>query len=152
MSTLSGGAGAQAYLQGIVKKIEDAGVLRVGFLENAQYDDGTQVAEVAAKNEYGSIDNPMRPFFRTMVKQKKASWSTNVANVMAANNYDIDKTWQLVGEKIRGQLQDAITDWPLTPPNSPETIARKGFNKPLTDTAHMLDSAAYDYGVKDEPT
>lgn len=151
MSTLTGGAGAQAYLAGIVKKIEDAGLLRVGFLENAQYDDGTKVAEVAAKNEYGAVGTPMRPFFRTMVKQKKASWSTNVVNVLAANNYDIDKTWTIVGEKIVGQLQDSITDWPLTPPNSPATIARKGFNKPLSDTEHMRNSANYDYGVKNEP-
>ena len=151
MSALSGGAGAQAYLQGLVKKIQDAGVLRVGFLENATYPDGTKVAEVAAKNEYGSIDNPIRPFFRTMVKQKKASWSTNVANVMAANNYDIDKTFNLVGEKIVGQLRDSIQGW-TTPPNSQQTIDRKGFNKPLIDTAHMLNSAAYDYGVKNEPT
>lgn len=150
MSTLTGGAGAQAYLQGLVKKIQDAGVLRVGFLENATYPDGTQVAEVAAKNEYGTIDNPMRPFFRTMVKQKKASWSTNVANVMAANNYDIDKTFNLVGEKIVGQLRDSIQGW-TTPPNSQQTIDRKGFNKPLISTSHMLNSAAYDYGVKNEP-
>ena len=151
MSALSGGAGAQAYLQGLAKKIQDAGLLRVGFLEGATYPDGTTVAEVAAKNEYGAAGVPMRPFFRTMVKSKKASWSTNVANVLAVNNYDIDKTWQLVGEKITGQLRDSIRDW-TTPPNSPDTIARKGFNKPLIDTGHMLNSAAYDYGVKNEPT
>lgn len=151
MSTLLGGAGAQAYLQGLAKKIQDAGLLRVGFLEGATYPDGTTVAEVAAKNEFGAVGVPMRPFFRTMVKQKKASWSTNVANVLAANNYDIDKTWQLVGEKITGQLRDSIRDW-TTPPNSPQTIERKGFNKPLIDTGHMLNSAAYDYGVKNEPT
>jgi len=151
MSALSGGANAQAYLAGLVKKIEDAGLLRVGFLEGATYPDGTTVAEVAAKNEYGAVGVPMRPFFRTMVKSKKASWSTNVANVLAVNNYDIDKTWQLVGEKITGQLRDSIRDW-TTPPNSPDTIARKGFNKPLIDTGQMLNSAAYDYGVKNEPT
>lgn len=151
MSGLSGGAGAQAYLAGLAKKIEDAGLLRVGFLEGATYPDGTTVAEVAAKNEFGAVGVPMRPFFRTMVKSKKASWSTNVANVLAVNNYDIDKTWQLVGEKITGQLRDSIRDW-TTPPNSKETADRKGFNKPLEDTGHMLNSAAYDYGVKNEPT
>lgn len=151
MSGLSGGAGAQAYLAGLAKKIEDAGLLRVGFLEGATYPDGTTVAEVAAKNEFGAVGVPMRPFFRTMVKSKKASWSTNVANVLAVNNYDIDKTWQLVGEKITGQLRDSIRDW-TTPPNSPQTIERKGFNKPLIDTGQMLNSAAYDYGVKNEPT
>ena len=71
MSTLSGGAGAQAYLAGLAKKIEDAGLLRVGFLEGATYPDGTTVAEVAAKNEYGAVGVPMRPFFRTMVKSKR---------------------------------------------------------------------------------
>lgn len=144
MSVLSGGKAAQAYLDNIAKKIQDAGLLRVGFLENAKYPDGTQVAEVAAKNEYGSVDNPMRPYFRTMIKDKKSGWSVSLSNVMVATNYDIDAAFKQMGEGIKGQLQMSIRNW-TTPPNSAKTIARKGFNKPLIDTGHMLSSVDYDY-------
>lgn len=53
-----------------------------------------------------------------------------------------------MGDGIRGQLQTSIRDW-TTPPNSPDTIAKKGFNKPLIDTSHMLNSVDYDYGKKE---
>lgn len=148
MSGLSGGSAMQAYLAGIAKKIQDTGELRVGFLEGATYSDGTQVAEVAAKNEYGAKGVPMRPYFRTMIKNKKANWAVSIGQVLANNNYDIDKTWQLMGEGIRGQLQQSIRDW-TTPPNSQETIDRKGFNKPLIDSGHMLNSVDYNYGKKE---
>jgi hypothetical protein len=138
----------QSYLQSIAKKIQDAGILRVGFLENATYPDGTLVAEIAAKNEYGAKGVPMRPYFRTMIKEKKAGWAVSIGQVLANNNYDIDKTWQLMGEGIRGQLQQSIRDW-TTPPNSKETADRKGFNKPLIDSGHMLNSVDYDYGKKE---
>lgn len=52
--SLSGGAGLQAKLAEIAKKLGDGGTLRAGFLENATYPDGTNVAEVAAVQEYGA--------------------------------------------------------------------------------------------------
>lgn len=175
MSGLSGGNAMQSHLAGIVKRIQEAGILRVGFLEGATYPEGetheireaykerqkkgitgaikgkkggVSVAEVAAKNEYGAKGVPMRPYFRTMIKNKKANWAVSIGQVLANNNYDIDATWRLMGEGIRGQLQTSIRDW-TTPPNSQETIERKGSNKPLIDTGHMLNSVDYDYGKKE---
>lgn len=148
MGSISGGSAMQAHLAGIAKRIQDAGTLRVGFLEGATYSDGTSVPEVAAKNEYGAKGVPMRPYFRTMIKNKKANWAVSIGQVLANNNYDIDATWHLMGDGIRGQLQQSIRDW-TTPPNSPDTIAKKGFNKPLIDTSHMLNSVDYDYGKKE---
>lgn len=173
MSTLTGGEGMQSYLECIAKRINDAGLLRVGFLENATYSDGTHVAEIAAKNEYGAKGVPMRPYFRTMIKEKKKGWAVNIGNVLAVNNYDIDKTWNIVGNKIVSQLQESIQGW-TSPPNSPVTnllkqrFPRGDFNandkaqaehdvanganapagKPLIWSGHMLNSAAYDYGAK----
>lgn len=148
MSGLSGGSAMQAHLASIAKRIQDAGILRVGFLEGATYSDGTSVPEVAAKNEYGAKGVPMRPYFRTMIKNKKANWAVSIGQVLANNNYDIDATWQLMGEGIKGQLQTSIRDW-TTPQNSQKTIDRKGFNKPLVDSGHMLQSVDYDYGKKE---
>lgn len=148
MSGLSGGSAMQAHLADIAKRIQDAGILRVGFLDGATYPDGTSVPEVAAKNEYGAKGVPMRPYFRTMIKDKKANWAVSIGQVLANNHYDIDKTWQLMGEGIKGQLQTSIRDW-QAPPNSQLTIDAKGFNKPLIDTGHMLNSVDYDYGKKE---
>lgn len=170
MSVLSGGKAAQTYLEGIAKKIQDAGLLRVGFLENAKYDDGTPVAAVAAQNEYGTKESPSRPFFRTMIKDKKAGWAVSMSNLMQSTNYDIDAVYKLMGNGIVGQLQMSIRDGAWKP-NSPVTnLLKQRFpmrenmtaadvdqakidvangatapaGKPLNWTAHMQNSAGWD--------
>lgn len=119
--------------------------LRVGFLEGATYPDGQSVAAVAAFNEYGvpSRGQPPRPFFRTMVAEKTAGWGNAIAVNLVDANYDADVAMRRVGEGIKGQLQDSIRD--LTqPPLKPSTVQRKGFDKPLIDTGHMLNSVDFD--------
>jgi hypothetical protein len=57
--SIAGGAALEAKLNEIAKKLQQGGTLRVGFLENATYPDGTNVAEVAAVQEYGArINHP----------------------------------------------------------------------------------------------
>jgi hypothetical protein len=51
----------------------------------------------------------------------------------------------LMGTAIKGQLQQAIVDF-VGIPLAPATIARKGTDKQLVDTGHML--ASVDYEVK----
>ena len=47
------------------------------------------------------------------------------------------------GEAIAGQLRESIIN--LTePPLAPATVARKGSDKPLVDTGHMLASVDYE--------
>lgn len=50
---LSGGTALRAKLDEIRAKVGTGDVLRLGFLENATYPDGTPVAYVAAINEWG---------------------------------------------------------------------------------------------------
>ena len=53
MKSFSGGAKIKARLAEIAKMASKGELLRVGFLENATYSDGTSVAMVAAVQEFG---------------------------------------------------------------------------------------------------
>lgn len=134
---------ASAKLEAALKAIADkmSGHVDVGFLEGATYPDGTPVAAVAFWNEYGA-SGPPRPFFRGMIAEESPSWPDKVAHLAKATHNNGPKVLALMGEEIEGALKQSITSF-TDPPNAPSTIKRKGFNKPLVDTAHMLNSTGY---------
>lgn len=162
MVQLTGGDKLAAKLAEISKNLTKAASVDVGFLENATYPDGTPVALVAALNEFGSGNKvshkiaralgmaapaaiPPRPFFRNMIADKSPQWPAAVGNLLIANGYDATKTLGQTGAAIKGQLQASIVAY-VGPPLKPSTIARKGNDKQLVDTGHML--ASVDYTVK----
>jgi len=143
--SVKGGEKLLARLNTMSANVRDDASLRVGFLENARYEDGTPVALVAAINEYGRPDKnqPPRPFFRSMIAKHQNEWPHSLGKILVNSNYDVDKTLSLMGERIKGQLQTSITSF-QDPPLSPITIARKEHAKPLIDTGHMLNSVDYE--------
>lgn len=147
MATIRGGEKFEAALREMAAAVSKPATLRVGFLEGATYPDGTSVAMVAAIQDFGApaVGIPPRPFFRNMVRTKSPGWPAAIAKLLRANRYDAEKTLGQVGEGIRGQLQQSIRDT-NEPPLAPATIAAKGFDKPLIETAHLINSA--DYEVK----
>ena len=148
MADISGGQKLEDYLNELARSLRSGAAVKVGFLENATYPDGTKVAMVAAIQDFGapSVGIPPRPFFRNMVAAKKDEWPRAVAQLLKANNYDARKTLEQAGAAIAGQLRQSIIDT-NDPPLSPRTIARKGSRKPLVDTGVLLNSI--DYEVED---
>ncbi|WP_210461680.1 hypothetical protein [Pantoea ananatis] len=148
MTTFSGGDALQKKLAEIAERIGDPKTLRVGFLEGATYPDGESVAMVAAANEFGGpgMNRPPRPFFRRMLAEKSPQWGDDLGKIALAVNYDASALFGLMGERIKEQLQGSIRDF-TDPVLAQSTIQRKGFDKPLIDTGHMLNSV--DYDVKD---
>jgi len=145
VATLSGGDKLVKILTDINKNVEKSTTtLSVGFLEGSTYPDGTSTPLVAAVQEFGSPSRniPPRPFFRNMIARKHNEWPSAVAELLKANNYNVTKTLMQTGEGIKGQLQQSIRDT-NSPPLAPATIARKGFDKPLIDTGHMINSIDY---------
>lgn len=125
----------ERHLKALAAKM--SGSVEVGFLENATYPDGTPVAAVAYWNEFGS-SGPPRPFFRTMIAKEKPTWPAKLAGAVKATG-DGEKALKLVGDNIQGALIQSIND--LTTPGLAEsTIERKGFDKPLIDSSHMVNS------------
>ena len=147
MASVTGGRGLAACLDNIVAKIESAGTLYVGFLQTETYPDGTPVALVAYRNEYGTTHAPPRPFFRRMIAAKEKGWGVSFGRLAQANQYDFEKTLQQMGMGIKDQLTTSIVEF-TTPKNAAATVAIKGFDKPLIDTGQMQRATGFE--VRDE--
>lgn len=125
----------------IYRKVNAAGT---GFLRNGRFVRRSQsnFASTHAVPAY-TITIPPRPFMRTMITKYSKDWGREAGQLLVSNNYDMDRAMHLMGERIKGQLQQTIIEF-KSPPNAPSTIARKGFNDPLIDTGHMLNSVDYE--------
>lgn len=116
--------------------------VRVGVMENSTYPDGTKVATVAYKNEYGFKNIPSRPFFRDTIAQQKKAWG-ELAVKGAKAGYTIEKILGLVGMQMSNDIQYTIMTF-TNPPNAPATIAKKGTDSPLRETLLLHDSITYE--------
>jgi hypothetical protein len=145
MATVTGGAKLADKLRDMARLMSNASSVKVGFLAEAKYPDGTPVAMIAAIQDYGapSVGIPPRPFFRNMVAARKGEWPDAIRALLKANGYDALRTLQQTGEAIAGQLRQSIIDT-NEPPLAESTIRRKGFDKPLVDTGHMWQSVDYE--------
>ena len=167
----TGGEKLQAKLAEMAEKVSHPATLRVGFLEGATYpatkptgkkslakakkrgktgpspgsSGGKLVAMIAAIQEFGAPSRgiPPRPYFRRMIESKSPKWGAGVARQLKETNYDAEKTLGLTGAVIKGQLQQSIRDL-VSPPLAESTVARKGFDKPLIESGHLLASVDYD--------
>lgn len=144
MGSLKGGDALRRRMSNIAKRLDGASELRVGFLEGATYPDGTPVATVAAANELGRPDKgqPPRPFFRQMIDESSPNWGRQIGKLLKANGGDSAAALDAMGSVIKGQLQRSINQF-TSPPLAPSTVAAKGFDKPLIETAHLLRSVDF---------
>lgn len=145
MAVIRNGKKLDDELRRLGRKIGRGAALRVGFLENATYPDGRSVAMVAAANNFGTAKIPARSFFSNMVADKSPAWGRTLANLI--EKHGVEKAMNLMGEGIRGQLQESIRET-NEPPLAPATIKRKGFDKPLIETSNMINSVDYEVDVK----
>ena len=138
---MSGGGKLEAYLAELSEKVTKAASVKIGFLENSRYPDGTPVAQIAAIQNFGAPSRgiPPRPFFSNMIAKHGSEWGDDVAELLERTGYDAHAALELMGEHIEGQLRDEIIAT-NSPPLKPETIRRKGFAKPLISTSHMIGS------------
>jgi hypothetical protein len=144
IESYSGGGGLQKKLGDMLKKIRGQQEVKVGFLEGATYPDGMPVAMVAAIQNFGApaAGIPARPFFSNMVAEKSTNWGESLGYLAVANDYDMSKALALMGEGIGSQLQQSIKNM-NSPALADATVVQKGFDKPLIDTAHMINSVSY---------
>jgi hypothetical protein len=130
------------YLASRLNVASNAKNVQVGFLETAEYPDGLKIAQVAFWNEFGTVNQVPRPFFRRMIAEESKHWGDDVAKAMKALNYDAASAFASIGESIKDALVVSINEF-SSPALRPSTIKRKGFSKPLIDTGKMRDAVAY---------
>lgn len=152
------------------------GKVEVGWHEDTHYDDGTPVAKVAEIQEFGAtikvtdkmrkwfayqgfplnkntteIHIPARSFVRTTIAEKTGDWA-NVINSRLKKVFEGDLSMEQAlsqfGLKIKGDLQEKISQIAAGGGNSGFTQIRKGKDTPLIDTGLMMESIDIDTEVK----
>lgn len=136
-------------LQKILKELADKEV-RVGFQQGkATEEDGTDVCDIAAWNELGTVDMPSRPFLRMSVDDNSdkinAFMSAQKRNII--NGESADRILKKIGIFQKDLIQEKITEGSFAP-NAPSTIKAKGSSKPLIDTGRMRQSVNFEIKQK----
>ena len=136
-------------LQKILKELADKEV-RVGFQQGkAAEEDGTDVCDIAAWNELGTVNMPSRPFLRMSVDDN----SDKINSFMSAQKRSIikgesaDRILKKIGIFQKDLIQEKITEGSFAP-NAPSTIKAKGSSKPLIDTGRMRQSVHFEIKQK----
>lgn len=142
-----------------INAIAKSAKMQVGWFENLKYEDGQQVAAVAAQNEFGSASKriPARPFMRPARDGNLNKWVDTFRRNIALTHY-ITNSLDVLGLVVTGDIRQAINQV-YSPPLSPMTIAYRmskykgnkftsSITKPLIDTALMISSVTHKTEVK----
>ena len=128
----------------MLKQLADKQV-RIGFQRgNATEDDGTDVCDVAAWNELGTVNMPSRPFLRKSVDENE----NKISNFLQSQKSDLisgvsaEQILKEIGIFQKDLIQEKITEGSYAP-NAESTIRKKGSSKPLIDTGRMRQSVNY---------
>lgn len=89
-------------------------------------------------DEY-TVTIPARPFFRDMIQKNKGAWGPALGKIIQSTDYDATVALGQLGQMVKDQLQESIREF-SDPANAKSTIAKKGFDKPLVESSHMLNS------------
>ena len=114
------------------------------FAQNGRFvkADKANYSTVHHVDEY-TVNIPARPFFRGMIQMRKGEWGTDLGKIVKAADYDSGVALGRLGALVRDQLQESIREF-SDPANAKSTIAKKGFDKPLVDSSHMMNSVDFE--------
>lgn len=117
--------------------------VEIGFIAGQDSEeDGTDVAEVAGINEFGTSTIPSRPFLRNSFDNHQDeinSFCDNLSGKMLSGQIEISQGLKLLGEEQRNHVIDEIRTGDFVE-NAPATIAKKKSSHPLIDTGQMMQS------------
>ena len=147
--------GGWALRGSLLRARQAAGVKRlaVGF-EDAVYDNGVSIAQVALWNEFGTATIPERPFWRPALKRVRLKVRRLI---LARARKGIKPSYpyrhagndlllaQAVADLIVKEVRKYIADL-REPPNALATIRKKGFDDPLVWTGKLSDAVTSEIG------
>lgn len=128
----------------MLKELADKQV-RVGFQRGeATEEDGTDVCDVAAWNELGTVNMPSRPFLRKSVDENAGKINNFLQSTKAdlLRGVSAEQVLKEIGMFQKDLIQEKITEGSYAP-NAVSTVKRKGSSKPLIDTGRMRQSVNY---------
>ena len=119
--------------------------VQVGFQAGEKtYEDGTDLVDVAAYNEYGTSDTPARPFMKQSFEnhEDELQKACDRVNQTLSNGGKAETALNQLGTFAKGLIQDEIVSGGFEP-NAPSTIKKKGSSQPLIDTGYMRQSVNF---------
>lgn len=119
--------------------------VQVGFQAGEKtYEDGTDLVDVAAYNEYGTSDTPPRPFMKQSFENHEGELQKACDRVNQTLNKGgtAEVGLKELGVFVKGLVQSEIVDGGFAP-NAPSTIEKKGSAQPLIDTSTMRQSVNF---------
>lgn len=121
--------------------------VQTGWFESDKYADGTSTAYVARIVNFGCVVKqngitiiiPARPFmqkaYANFVSNRK-KLENGLAKKLIEGKITPEQALAQIGMAMEGCIVESIRDGEWIP-NAASTIAKKGFDKPLIDSAHM---------------
>lgn len=119
--------------------------VKIGFQKGeATEEDGTDVCDIAAWNELGTVNMPSRPFLRKSVDENADKINSFVQSQKQAlmQGASAEQVLKEIGIFQKDLIQEKITEGSYVP-NAESTIRQKGSDKPLIDTGRMRQSVNY---------
>ncbi len=145
-------------LERLRKRLADLGDvrLRVGVLSNDQHDPKSPIglAELAAIHEFGSpaANIPERSFIRRTFRERDLELREVVRKVtkgVVKGKLGARRGLDLIGAWLSAEVKKTVTAGPhIPPPLQPETVARKGSDRPLVDTGRLVDAVTWDVVIR----
>lgn len=114
----------------------------VQSVQGAEVVDGEEtLAQIAAKNEFGTERIPSRPWLRTALQVSAQKWRRLAGDVVKASRTDQgpEPALRVLGVVMVGDCKESLLDGGWAP-NAPMTIERKGSDQPLVDTGRLNQS------------
>lgn len=107
----------------------------------------SEIAHIATIHEYGAprAHIPERSYVRATVRERQpelAALMARVVRAMIARQLTEERALQLIGAWLAGAIKGRIVSGPFEP-LKPQTIARKGSDKPLIDTGQLKNSVTF---------
>lgn len=121
--------------------------VQTGWFDSDKYPDGTSTAYVARIVNFGCVVKqngitiiiPARPFmqkaYANFVSNRK-KLENGLAKKLIEGKITPEQALAQIGMAMEGCIVESIRDGEWIP-NAASTIAKKGFDKPLIDSAHM---------------
>lgn len=107
-----------------------------------------EVNQYAIYNEYGTVNIPARPFFRTALifeegNKKVSDYVKETLKMVTTGKLTASQSMDKIGLFCKGRVVNSITNGKWAPLDK-ATIKAKGKSKPLVDTGLMLKSVDYE--------
>lgn len=134
-------------VEGLAKRVKTPGTVDVGIIDAGKHSSGDMtVAEIGFANEFGTETIPERSFIRSVTRGNKKeiiAMQKQLLKKITEGKLTTVTALGLLGEKIADMISQKIVTL-KTPPNSPETIRRKGTSNPLVQTGQLKNSITYE--------